>query len=90
MTNTLLTDLNPTRAATVRGAANLVRCALAGACIAALQPMVDGIGLGWCFGILAILQVLAIPMVWQLETKGVRWRQRQASQTALAGPERTV
>jgi hypothetical protein len=77
-----MTDLNPTRAATVRGASNLVRCLLAGGCIAALEPVTERIGLGWCFGVYAVLQALVVPLIWQLETKGLRWREEQAARLA--------
>lgn len=79
MSNTLQTDLNPTRAATVRGASNFVRCLLSGACIAALQPIADGVGLGWCFGFYAILQLASIPMTWLLITHGMEWRKEVAA-----------
>ncbi|GAB1317210.1 Quinidine resistance protein 1 [Madurella fahalii] len=79
ITNTLLTDLNPTRAATVRGASNLVRCLVAGGCIAALEPVTERIGLGWCFGVYAVLQALVVPLIWRLETKGLQWREEQAA-----------
>ena len=82
MTNTLLTDLNPTKAATVRGASNLVRCLLAGGCIAALEPVADRIGLGWCFGVYAVLQALAVPLIWGLETRGLAWREEQSTRQA--------
>lgn len=39
ISNTLLTDLNVSQAATVRGSSNFVRCLLAGAFIAALEPI---------------------------------------------------
>jgi hypothetical protein len=78
MYNTLLTDLNVSKAATVRGASNFVRCVLAGAFIAALEPIAQALHLGWCFGIFAILQVLSIPPVWLLKAHGPRWREEKA------------
>ncbi|KAG8158913.1 hypothetical protein KVR01_011356 [Diaporthe batatas] len=77
--NTLLTDLNVSKAATVRGASNLVRCVLAGAFIAALEPLAQTLGLGWCFGVFAILQLFSIPPVWLLNTHGRRWREERAA-----------
>jgi hypothetical protein len=82
MTNTLLTDLNPTRAATVRGASNLVRCLLAGGCIAALEPVTGKVGLGWCFGVYAVLQALAVQLIWGLEIKGLAWREEHSTRQA--------
>lgn len=80
----MLTDLNPKKSATARGAANFVRCLLAGACIAALEPIAQGVGLGWCFGIYAILQIFSVPPVWLLKTHGLRWREEKAARDAEA------
>ncbi|KAL2121771.1 hypothetical protein VTJ04DRAFT_2226 [Mycothermus thermophilus] len=79
ITNTLQTDLNPTKAASIRGASNLVRCVLAGGCIAALEPVTQKIGLGWCFGVYAALQASVLPMIWMLDSKGLEWRKNQAA-----------
>ena len=78
MSITLLTDLNVEKAATIRGASNFVRCLLAGACIAALEPIAEGIGLGWCFAIFALIQLCGIPATWLLKTRGLRWREEEA------------
>ncbi|KAK4242392.1 major facilitator superfamily domain-containing protein [Achaetomium macrosporum] len=85
ITNTLLTDLNQTRAASVRGASNLIRCLLAGGCIAALEPVTERIGLGWCFGVYAMLQALVVPLIWRLETKGLTWREERTARQAGEG-----
>lgn len=79
ISNTLLTDLNTTKAATARGASNFVRCLLAGACIAALEPLANATNLAWCFGLLGILQLFAIPVAWILERRGLRWRAEQSA-----------
>lgn len=70
------------KAATVRGASNFVRCLLAGAFIAALEPIAQAVGLGWCFGIFAILQIFSIPAVWLLKAYGLRWREEKAASGA--------
>ena len=85
ITNTLLTDLSPTRAASVQGASNLIRCLLAGGCIAALEPVTERIGLGWCFGVYAMLQTLVVPLIWRPETKGLTWREELAARQAGEG-----
>lgn len=74
MCGTLLTDLNSSRSATAQAAYNLVRCLGAGAAVAALEPLVSGIGSGWTFGIYAIIMLLGIPMAWLLKTRGLEWR----------------
>lgn len=70
------------KAATVRGASNFVRCLLAGAFIAALEPIAQAMGLGWCYGIFAILQMFTIPSIWLLKAHGLRWREEKAARGA--------
>ncbi|OAP54851.1 hypothetical protein AYL99_11299 [Fonsecaea erecta] len=52
---TLLVDLHPTRPLTAQAALNLLRCALAAAGLAALQPLIDAIGPGWCYTVIALV-----------------------------------
>lgn len=55
MLGTLITDLNPSRSATAQASYNLVRGLLNAAGIAALQPVIEGVGVGWCFTIYAVV-----------------------------------
>lgn len=43
---TLVTDLNPQRSSTVQASHNLVRCLMNAVGVAALQPMIDALGVG--------------------------------------------
>ncbi|OQV09423.1 hypothetical protein CLAIMM_13548 [Cladophialophora immunda] len=52
---TLLVDLHPTRPSTAQAALNLLRCAFAAAELAALQPLIDSIGPGWCYTVIALV-----------------------------------
>ncbi|KAK4211567.1 major facilitator superfamily domain-containing protein [Rhypophila decipiens] len=81
MTSTLLTDMNVERSATAQGACSIVRCLGAGAAIAAVQPLADAIGLGWCFAIYALLLVAEVPLVWLLRTRGTSWRRPKTPET---------
>ncbi|KAK8868343.1 major facilitator superfamily domain-containing protein [Apiospora arundinis] len=74
MSATLLTDLNRQKSATAQGACSLIRCLMAGASIAAMQPLTDGAGLGWCFAVYGILLVFEAPLAWLLLTRGEQWR----------------
>ncbi|KAB5582349.1 major facilitator superfamily domain-containing protein [Coniochaeta sp. 2T2.1] len=74
MSATLLTDLNKNQSATAQGACSLIRCLGAGAAIAAMQPLADAAGLGWCFAVFALLLVIEVPLVWLISIRGVRWR----------------
>ncbi|KJK75173.1 hypothetical protein H634G_09519 [Metarhizium anisopliae BRIP 53293] len=65
---TLLTDLNTTKASTASSSANLVRCALASIALAVLQPLIDRIGVGWCFTMFGLLGGLCGPvMIWDIK-----------------------
>ena len=71
---TLLTDLNPGRSATVQASYNLVRCALGAAGVGALQAVIDGVGVGWCFTIYAVIGALSVPLFLALRRYGEVWR----------------
>ena len=71
---TLLTDLNPDKSATVQAAYSLIRCALSAGGIAGLQPLIDAIGVGWCFTTFAGAGALCIPLFILLRYDGMRWR----------------
>ncbi|KAI1173968.1 MFS general substrate transporter [Nemania sp. FL0916] len=66
MTSTLLTDLNADRSATAQGASSIVRCFLAAAATAAVEPLSTAVGLGWCFITYALLFSVNIPLLWVL------------------------
>ncbi|KAI3557872.1 hypothetical protein CABS03_10833 [Colletotrichum abscissum] len=74
---TLLTDLNCERSATAQGASSIVRCLGAGAAIAALQPLADAAGLGWCFAIYALFLATELPLAWIIRKKGPGWRKQR-------------
>lgn len=71
---TLLTDLNPGRSSTVQASYNLVRCGLTAAGIAALDAMIRGVGVGWCFSILGIFGMVCVPLLYVLKRNGKDWR----------------
>ena len=71
---TLLTDLNPENSSTVQASYNLVRCLTNAAGIAALQPLINCVGPGWCFSIFAVIGVICIPPLLLLRLNGSKWR----------------
>lgn len=81
---TLLTDLNPHASATVQASYNIIRCIGAGAAIASQQPLADAAGLGWCFGIFAIIMLSAGPLVMLLKRRGMEWRRESSEAVAVA------
>lgn len=89
---TLLTDLNPGRSATAQASYNLVRCALSAAGVGALQATINGVDVGWCFTIYAIIGASAIPLFLVLRQWGEQWRrigatEDQGSTDAMTGKE---
>ncbi|RYO99670.1 hypothetical protein DL765_010924 [Monosporascus sp. GIB2] len=82
---TLLTDLNPDRPSTAAASANIVRCALAAASLAALQPVIDSVGAGWCFTIFGLLCSLCGPMLLLEMRMGPRWRRARGAAKGVSG-----
>jgi len=73
--NALLVDVFPESPSTAAAAASIVRCMMAAAGVAILQPLLDALNRGWYFTILGlwsgICGALAVLMI---ERKGMRWR----------------
>ena len=83
---TLLIDLNPLRPAAAQASLNLIRCSLAAASLAALEPLINGIGVGWCFTIIGLTTGgTATACVTVARISGEQWtRSSQAMQTETA------
>ncbi|KAI1487335.1 major facilitator superfamily transporter [Biscogniauxia mediterranea] len=79
---TLLTDLNSNRSSTAAASANLIRCALAAGGLAALQPIIDAIGAGWCFTIFGLLTAACGPLLFLEMRLGHRWRKSRSLREA--------
>ena len=80
---TLLIDLHPLRPSTAQASLNIVRCTFAAGGLAALQPLINAVGSGWCFTMIALVTGgtatagVIIGRIW-----GEVWRrQRQTSQS---------
>lgn len=87
--NTLIVDLNPDATATAAAANNLVRCSFGAAATAVIQYMLNAMGRGWCFTLLALLMVACFAGLRVLENCGPRWRAERAGRT-VEGGGRTV
>lgn len=81
---TLLTDVNPGLSSTVQAAYSIIRCGFAAAGVAALSPLVDQVGAGWCFTVMAGLSALCAPLLAVLWVWGWGWR-REASEKKNKG-----
>lgn len=75
--NTLLIDIHPERPSTAAAAATVVRCGLAAAGVAILEPLSSAVGRGWMFTIFTVViggsQGLGILVI---QHRGWNWRRR--------------
>lgn len=76
MCGTLLTDLHPKSPAAAQATNNIVRCSLAGAGLALLQVVLDAVGTGWTFTIIAGLLWGCLVLAWLEYTYGKAWSER--------------
>lgn len=77
VSSTLLVDFYPKSSATATAANNLVRCLLGAAATALVNPMIKGMGRGWCFTFLSLFLVVTSPMVWCVYFFGQAWREER-------------
>ena len=76
--NTLLVDTHPECPSTAQAACNFVRCEMAAACLAALDPMLRRVGPGWSFTIFGAALFLEALMLVLLQAKGMEWRRSRS------------
>lgn len=74
-TNTLIVDINPGNAGAATASNNLTRCLVGAAATAVIDPMIKGIGSGWAFVILGLLQLGGAPILFLIMKNGIKWRQ---------------
>ena len=76
--NTLLVDINPGNPSAAAASGNIGRCTLAAGSVAAMQPLLDSIGIGWFFTLVGLVSgvggVVAIAL---MRWKGMAWRQQR-------------
>jgi MFS family permease len=71
---TLLVDLYPGTPALVTASNNFTRCFLGAGATALIQPMIDGMGVGWCFVLIGLVCLALAPIMLILIAKGPKWR----------------
>ncbi|KAK8219062.1 major facilitator superfamily domain-containing protein [Phyllosticta capitalensis] len=73
--NALVVDVFPESPSSAAAAASIVRCAMAAAAVAILQPLIDAAGRGWYFTVLGLWSGLCgILTVFLIQTRGMAWR----------------
>ena len=70
----LIIDLYRKKAATASAANNLVRCLLGAGATALINPMINGMGLGWTFTLIGLVELLILPLLVLTVMYGVTWR----------------
>ena len=75
--STMLVDLYPSSPATATAANNLVRCLMGAAGTAVIIQMIDSMGRGWCFTLIAAIVFLTSPLLWLVMRYGPRWREER-------------
>ena len=73
----MLVDFYPLSPATASAANNLVRCWMGAGGIALIVPMIEGMGLGWCFTFVGLVVLCTSPLLWVLLKWGPKWREER-------------
>ncbi|KAH1581169.1 hypothetical protein KXX69_002964 [Aspergillus fumigatus] len=84
--STLIVDLNRQSPATAVAANNLFRCLLGAGVVAAADPVIQHIGIGWTATLIAFLWVLLSPLMWAVSRWGHGWREKRISNEKEASP----
>ncbi|GAN01601.1 MFS general substrate transporter [Mucor ambiguus] len=77
-TQSLIVDLFPGKGASITASNNLIRCLLGAIASVAIEPGIQGVGIGWMFtivGLLVTVTNIAVPVLIKF---GPKWRARRA------------
>ncbi|OSX67227.1 hypothetical protein POSPLADRAFT_1051377 [Postia placenta MAD-698-R-SB12] len=77
ITQTLVVDLAPGQSASVTACNNLVRCSLGAALVSVIDLILNALGAGWTYVLLAGICVLFSPIMVIMYHYGPRWRARR-------------
>ena len=78
---TLTIDLHPHNPATASTTMNVIRDTFAAVGVSIIQILLDHIGVGWTFTLLAGLCGTASPLLWVELRRGMGWRQIRDKKT---------
>lgn len=73
-TTTLMIDLAPGQGSAVQACSNFVRCGLSAVVITIIQPIINGIGVGWTYVLFAGFVLTSLPWFYLEIRLGPRWR----------------
>ncbi|KAH9904342.1 MFS general substrate transporter [Xylariomycetidae sp. FL2044] len=74
--NALITDIRPEKASAASASNNILKFLLGAAASAAIQPLMDRVGPGAAFTIIAALYIVLSPCLVVVVRKGMKWRQQ--------------
>lgn len=86
--NVLMVDIYPGKPAVATAANNLVRCEIGAVFSAIILPLINAIGIGWAYTILALIFMAFAPMLLVIMRKGPRWRKEKKAKEDKARLER--
>lgn len=75
--STLVVDLYPQSPSTATAANNLVRCFMGAGGTAIIDIMINRLGRGWCFTLIALICTVCMPMLWVSTRNGPKWREER-------------
>jgi len=90
MMNCLLVDLYPQSPATVIAGYNVVRSLLSAGGTAAVQEMINGVGLGWTYTIVGLVLGFFFPLLVVAIKFGPRWREERCVRSEKAKEAREL
>ncbi|KAK4500115.1 hypothetical protein PRZ48_008301 [Zasmidium cellare] len=79
--NVLMIDVYPAKPATITAAGNLARSEIGAAASAAIAPMIQAMGEGWAFTVLAFIFLAYTPLLLLVMVRGMKWRQAKAKRS---------
>lgn len=71
-------DLFPGAGGSITASFNLTRCLMGAAFTAAIEPIINRMGIGWAFVLVVGINVVLIPLPLLLLKKGPQWRKNRA------------
>ena len=74
VSNAFLIDLHRDSPATATAAVNLTRCLISAGGVAVIVPMINAMGEGWAFSVIAFINVALLPVLWVIMKWGPGWR----------------
>ncbi|KAI1774630.1 MFS general substrate transporter [Hypoxylon cercidicola] len=76
--NALIADVRPGKTGAASAANNIIKFLLGAAMAAAIDPLIQAVGPGKAYSIIAVLYVILSPCLYMIAKRGMRWRKELA------------